>query len=246
MHRLRATIPAARIARYDTACAGTEVDPMNLYRWANSVALAVFDDLSTLEVAMRSAMARELAETYGLEWFRREDLLDDDALKLVNDAWRVGRLSTLDATPEVVHGKLVATLMFGFWVKILGRGGYQGRDDRRERRIYDTLLWKPALRNAFPNVGDFERSTVETAARRIQSLRNRIAHHEHIVWGVPLAGERRPDGSSRRLRVAEAHKTLLDLASYVDYDLGSWLRENSTVVDRIAQCPLPDRGALFL
>lgn len=59
MHRLRATIPAARIARYDAACSGTGVDGIELYRWASSVALAVFDDLATLEVAMRSPLARE-------------------------------------------------------------------------------------------------------------------------------------------------------------------------------------------
>jgi hypothetical protein len=246
MHRLRATIPSARIARYDAACEGTAIDPMDLYRWASGVALATFDDLSTLEVAMRSAMARELANSYGLDWYRRTNLLDDDTLKLVNDAWRVGRLSTLDAPPEVLHGKLVATLMFGFWVKILGRGGYQGRGEGRERRIYDTLLWKPALRNAFPNVGDVERSTVETAARRVQALRNRVAHHEHIVWGVPLAGERRKDDSVRRLGVSQMHETVLSLAGYIDGDLKIWLRENSDVPAQIARCPLPDTSKLQL
>ncbi|QAY59986.1 CAAX protease [Microbacterium protaetiae] len=219
---------------------------MDLYRWASRIALATFDDLSTLEVAMRSAMARELAAAHGLYWYRRTDLLDDDTLKLVGEAWRVGRLSTLDAPPEVLHGKLVATLMFGFWVKVLGRGGYQGSGEDRERRIYDTLLWKPALRNAFPNVGNFDRSTVETAARRVQSLRNRVAHHEHIVWGVPLAGERRKDGSVRRIRVSEMHETVLNLAGYIDTGLESWLRENSAVPSQIANCPLPDRTALLL
>ncbi|MBI5028888.1 MAG: aldehyde dehydrogenase family protein, partial [Actinobacteria bacterium] len=176
MHRLRATIPAARIARYDAACVGTAVDGVQLYRWANAVALAVFDHLGTLEIAMRSAMARELESEYGVTWFRRTDLLDDDTLKLIDDAWRVGRLQSLAAPPDVLHGKLVATLIFGFWVKTLGRGGYQGRGVSRQRRIYDTTLWKPALRKALPQVGDFDRALVETAARRVQSLRNRIAH----------------------------------------------------------------------
>lgn len=141
MHRLRATIPAARIARYEEACADTDIDPMELYRWAGALALSVFDDLAKLEVAMRSAMARELAACYGLDWHRRTDLLDDDTLKLIKIAWRTGGLDQLKSRPDVVHGKLVATLMFGFWVKILGRGGYQGQHPR-QRRIYDTTLWK--------------------------------------------------------------------------------------------------------
>lgn len=69
MHRLRATIPAVRMQRYDDACRhDQDVDGVDLYRWANSVALAVFEDLGHVEVAMRSAMARELADRYGLEW----------------------------------------------------------------------------------------------------------------------------------------------------------------------------------
>jgi len=246
MHRLRATIPAARIARYDAACAGTSVDAMELYRWANSVALAVFDDLSTLEVAMRSAMARELASAYGVTWYRRQDLLDDGTLTLIDEAWRVGRLGSLTSAPDVVHGKLVATLMFGFWVKILGRGGFQGRGPARQRRIYDTLLWKPALRNAFPQVAPLDRSLVEASARRVQTLRNRIAHHEHIVWGVPLPGEKEADGSIVRLPVATAHETVMDLAGYVDPGLESWMRQYSQVNLRLAACPLGDRSGLLL
>lgn len=87
---------------------------MALYRCAGAMALGVSDDLATLEVAMRSAMARALADHYGLEWYRRTDLLDDVTLRLIADAWRVGRLGQLDAGLEVVHGKLAATLMFGF------------------------------------------------------------------------------------------------------------------------------------
>lgn len=246
MHRLRATIPAARLAPYERACAGTKVDAVDLYRWASSVALAVFDDLGVVEVAMRSAMARELETAYGSQWFRRTDLLDDDTSKLIDDAWRVGRLGQLTGTPDVIHGKLVATLMFGFWVKILGRGTYQGKGTSRQRRIYDTTLWKPALRNAFPNVGNLDRARVETAARRVQALRNRIAHHEHIVWGVPLPGENNPDGSILRMPVTAAHETLLTLAGYVDSGLEDWLRQYSQVNDRLSLRPVSDPSRFLL
>lgn len=238
MHRLRAAIPAARIARYDKVCADTDVDGMDLYRWASSVALAVFDDLGHLEVAMRSAMARELAATYGINWYERVEILDEDTLELISEAWQTGHLSKLDADSIVIHGKLVATLMFGFWVKILGKGGYQGTDEDRSRRIYDTLLWKPALRRAFPEVGDFDRSRVEASARRVRSLRNRIAHHEHIIWGVPIAGEQDSSGTPVRLSLTEAHDNLIELAGYVDKGLAGWLMENSRVHTLIEECPV--------
>lgn len=246
VHRLRATIPVARLAPYEAACVGTGVDAIDLYRWASSVALAMFDDLATLEVAMRSAMARELEAAHGIQWYQRTDLLDDETLKLIADAWRVGRLGQLTRPLDVIHGKLVATLMFGFWVKILGRGTYQGKGISRQRRIYDTTLWKPALRNAFPDVGNLDRARVETAARRVQALRNRIAHHEHIVWGVPLPGEKNPDGSIARLPVSNAHETLMTLAGYVDAGLEDWLRQYSQVNAQLALCPVTDKGRFLL
>ncbi|WP_146236373.1 hypothetical protein [Curtobacterium sp. MCBD17_023] len=245
MRRLKATVPAPRLAPYEMACHGTDADPIELYRWAASVGLAMFDDLGTLEVAMRSAMARELATAHGLRWYSRTDILDDDTLRLVKDAWRVARLGRLAQPDEVVHGKLVSTLMFGFWVKILGRGTWQGEGPDRQRRIYDTTLWKPALRHAFPNVGAVDRALVETAARRVQALRNRIAHHEHIIWGVPLPGEKNADGSVVRLPLGEAHAVLLALAGYVDQGLESWLREHSRVDELMASCPVPRRSLLL-
>ena len=57
MQRLRRTIPAARLAPYEAACSGTRTDAIELYRWAALLGLAVFDDIATVEVALRSAMA---------------------------------------------------------------------------------------------------------------------------------------------------------------------------------------------
>ena len=223
---------------------------MELYTWAGAVALAMFDDLSHVEVAMRSAMADQLSATYGLGWYTRSEILDSNTLKLVNTAWNQGGLSRLQAPPEVLHGKLVASLMFGFWVKLLGRGGYytdaSASSPVKERRIYDTLLWKPALRHAFPHVGDFERAKVEETARSVQALRNRIAHHEHIVWGVPLPGKQAADRTIARMSVSQAHGALLALAGYVDEGFMGWLRQHSTVENHIRSCPLPGQANLQL
>lgn len=87
MDRLRRVIPAPRMKPYVDACAGTPTDPVTLYRWNAQLSLALFDDLGTVEVAMRSAMADSLSHKYGLHWYRNTALLDDESLNLVQKAW---------------------------------------------------------------------------------------------------------------------------------------------------------------
>lgn len=116
----------------------------------------------------------------------------------------------------------------------------------RARRYYDETLWKPTLSKAFPNVGRLERSKVERLAEDVLKIRNRIAHHEHVIWGVPAYGQRNPDGSPRRMSVRRCHDTVLDLAGCLDTDLRSWLSSSSDVPRLLAECPLADRSGLLL
>lgn len=239
MHRLRASIPPARMARYDHVCRhDVDVDGLELYRWATSVALAVFDDLGHVEVALRSAMASELAARYGLRWYADRQILDQDTVDLIETARTRTRLDGLPGEPQVRHGKLIASLTFGFWVKMLGRGQYIEIDGEKQRRIYDTVIWKAAVRRAFPHVGDVERQRVERVARHVQVLRNRIAHHEHIIWGVPIAGAEAADGTPLRLSLSAAHAAIIELAGFLDQDLAAWLSQHSSVPALVAGCPI--------
>ncbi|RFA08195.1 hypothetical protein B7R54_02390 [Subtercola boreus] len=225
--------------RYDLACRhNPEVDGVELYVWARSVALALFDDIGHVEIAMRSAMAKEMARTYGLTWYEQDAILDDGTLELIDEAKRRSRVRDLPNDSALIHGKVVASLMLGFWVKLLGRGMYREHGDQRNRRIHDTLIWKAAAHRAFPNVDELARQRVEGVARYVQTLRNRIAHHEHVVWGVPIAGEKDVRGNSVRLSLGAAHENVFVLASFIDRGFASWLRENSAVQSRIDACPI--------
>lgn len=241
--RVRTTIPAPRLAPNVSAVRDVDVDPVDLYLWNRRVSLALFDEIATLEVALRSAMAAELAATFGLAWFENDALFDDDTENAIMQAWRQGGLESLrreEASAETVHGKLVASFMFGFWVKLLGKGEYSRRyAPIKRRRIYDTTLWKPCLRRAFPNVGDLERAVVHSAAKQVQYVRNRVAHHEHVIWGVPVPDRRDAEGGILRLDVTGAHRQVVLLGGYLSSDLRSWLEETSEVGDLLAECPLP-------
>lgn len=235
---LTSLVPAPRLAPY-VAVAGTGQPLEDFYAWAQDVALALFADISLLEVALRSAMARELTVTFGNQWYARANLFDDDAQKSIANTWRhndLGALVTKGVPLDTVEGKLVAASMFGFWTQLLGKGSYAGSHPFRQRRIYDALLWHPALRKAFPHASG--REQVQRAANNVRATRNRIAHHEHVVWGIPLPGKKSKAGAKTRLTVTQAHQTVLDLAGFISADTATWIDNASNVASLIAACPV--------
>ena len=233
-------VPGPRLARYARLAGPDPAAVEVFYQWAQELSLAFFADISTLEVAMRSAMARELSRQFGNEWYAQAELFDDDCQKAIVGAWGQAGLGKLRSEPnvdlEVVEGKLVASLMFGFWVQLLGKGSYAGKGPFRERRIYDSLLWRPALTDAFPGQLRVE---VQRAATVIRVARNRVAHHEHLAWGMPLPGQ------NRRLTVSDAHSTLIDLAGFLSGETVAWILQRSSVRSILGGCPV-DTSTLLL
>lgn len=231
---LSSLVPARRLAPY-RRIGGTDAEALEaFYIWSQEVSLSLFRDIAALGVALRSAMARELVSAFGIDWYGRGDLFDDDAVRSLSTAWRQAGLQALKDDPavgaDVVEGKLVAACTFGFWAQLLGKGSYSGKQPFRQRRIYDTLLWKPALSNAFPLAPS--RRDTERKAYLVQAARNRIAHHEHIIWGIPLPGQ------GRRVSVTEAFGSLLDLAGYLSLDTRIWIESHSAVQRQLAECPV--------
>lgn len=226
-------VPEPRLRPYRQVTGPNSERLERFYLWCQDLALSLFNDIAALEVAMRSAMARELCAEFGTTWYESHQLFDDDAMRSLATAWNQNGLEKLRASrrvdPAVIEGKLVAGLMFGFWVQILGRGSHAGRHPFRQRRIYDTLLWRPALSKAFPHA--LSRSETQSAAQTVRAARNRIAHHEHIAWGIPLPGQ------GRRLSVTETHATVLSLAGSISAGTRTWIEMRSSVKSTIQVCP---------
>lgn len=231
---IRHIVPEPRLARYRDAVDGNDDALHGFYLWCQRLSLALFADIATLEVALRSAIARELVAEYGVQWYARRDLFDDDGTRAISAAWRQAGLQQLRDDPsigeEVIEGKLVAALTFGFWVKLLGRGSYAGTQPLRTRRIYDTLLWRPALSKALPHAPS--RRDAEHAGSIVRAARNRIAHHEHIAWGIPLPGQQ------RRLTVRQVHADLCLLAGFISREALVWVAATTELGTTIEGCPI--------
>lgn len=226
------SITPTRMSTYLSSADGDDDLARELYLWDRALATAFLADLALLEVALRNAMNERLTARWGPEWYK--DLavpFDDRSVQALNTAWN--RL----AAPKT-PGKLVAQCMFGFWRGLLDKGDHTGKSPRRVRCDYE-VLWRGVLDGAFPGgrvqaKTDGQRWNREYAlavVSRINDLRNRVAHHEPLVNGFPLSGQR------RRLSANEAYEDLLRLAAMLDRDLKALLQSMSAVPGQLADRP---------
>ena len=162
-----------------------------------------------------------MTSAFDERWFASQrHRFDEDLCEKVDEALeKVG-----ESAPA---GKVVAQLMLGTWVSLLGRG--DRKDDGTKAR-FQTSIWEPALQAAFDGI---ERKTLHRAAMSLNWARNRINHCEPVIFGFAQPGLGTPGVQLRRA----PHLVLEDartFASYLDADLEQWLRrwtEIDTLLD---------------
>lgn len=226
------SITPARMGAYRAAAAGDPGRARELYLRDRRLAGAFLADLGLLEVALRNAMNRQLALRWGDTWYHNREMpLDDRSLAALSRAWA-------QVSGERTPGRVVSSCMLGFWRGLLDRGDHVGRPPRRARCDYE-VLWRGVLDRAFPggraisqaDAARWNRDYAHGVVSRVNDLRNRVAHHEPLVNGFPLSGQR------RRLSVGEAAADCLRLAGMLDRDLESVLRRTSAVPRILNQSP---------
>ncbi|MFJ3497817.1 hypothetical protein ACIPPJ_30090 [Streptomyces sp. NPDC086091] len=144
--------------------------------------------------------------------------------------WRIWRLTIFAATAAADPADRVG-LATAFGADLLHKAT-RGDGPYRKNVDYDSTLWRKALHKAFPNRGG-KRTTVFTTASHVRSLRNRTAHHEPLIDGVPLPGQTDRRGNTRRLTLAE----VLRLVEYIDQGVATWLGQTSHVPELLRTRP---------
>ena len=174
LDELEAWLSRERLGTYLDAAGGDREGAIRLYVWNTAVSAAFYGPLQGLEVALRNAMHRGLADRYGDAWYdNRAAGLDRGAMERIASArTELARDGHGDDPPRVV-----AALSFGFWVSLLGPGGRVGA---RRKANYEMTLWRPALRGAFAHRAKLTRKEAHRPLNALRMLRNRIAHHEPL------------------------------------------------------------------
>ena len=163
--RLRVAFSEERFARYLTAANGDEQFAWTLYEWGLDVAAAFHVPLHAVEITLRNRMFESIARVHGRNWLTSPDRtmwLRESEIQMIDNAVRQVSRERRSFGP----GDLVAALPFGFWVGLVA--GY-----------HDQKLWRQATYRAFS--GKVQRRDLYDHLDRLRTLRNRIAHHEHLL-----------------------------------------------------------------
>jgi hypothetical protein len=209
---VRSAISPGRFDRY-AAVTGSLRQAVELYEWNIRLTGALHEELGMFEVVLRNALDRELSNYHKTvlsgdgDWFA-DIRMPWRSAKMVAQLHRARSQATAGGRNREVHGKVIAELTFGFWRYILA-AQYQG------------ALWAPALRHAFPHLASQKRIAVYGAIDRLQSLRNRVAHHEPVY----------------ALNVSARHDEMLRAAAWIDPAAAAWIGQTSRVAGLLAVRP---------
>ena len=205
LDELETALSHERLSTYLDAAGGDRERAIRLHAWNTAVSAAFYGPLQGLELALRNAMHRRLAERYGPAWY--------DHAGAGLDRGAVGR--TGNARSELArdgHGddpaQIVATLSFGFWVSLLGPGG---RTEAGHKANYEMTLWRPALRGAFAHRAKLTRRQAHYPLNALRVLRNRVAHHEPI-FARDLTAD---------------HERVLEVAGWISPAVQTWIEHHS-------------------
>ena len=187
---------SARVGRYKSKFAGNERHAMSAYQHNLLIAEALTPFFSTVEIALRNAMHKQLTVCFRQpDWWAAWN--GDRAYKGQVDRIQVASAKLRRRREPTIPDKVVAELTFGFWATLLNVE-------------FQNTLWAP-LRKAFPHCPKVERQrkTISSLVNTLRDVRNRAFHHEPLLWLTPDVNAVYADG--------------LKLLSWIHGPVESWL-----------------------
>lgn len=206
---VEASLSKDRLASYILAQRGDRLQGLKLYEANTLLSEALYGSLQGLEVTVRNAIHTRLSTCLGrADWYEGSVLLQPYEQQRVVEAQKrlVDRYQLVVAPP----GQVVATLTFGFWASLTNKS-------------YHRTLWRPYLAQVFTH-GSPGNDEVRDTLRSLAELRNRIAHHEPIVFRVV-------NGKLRKQNLTEVLQTILRAAGWICPSTAAWLHSQSRLAE---------------
>lgn len=218
-------ISKARLEQYEEICANDKQKVLKIYQANLRVSQAFYPLLSLLEVVLRNAINEELIQYFNDQnWLKnqRSGFMSDPRLtyyhrilkkEVTNDHLKksVNKLIKRNAK-GISQGKIISDLNFGFWTELFDKTYYQILQGS-PIRIFSNL---PTGAN---------RKLVNEKLGRIRKFRNRISHHEAIIFNKDERGL-----TTLSLNNAEIiYKDIIDVFDWLDLDFKHWTRKINSV-----------------
>lgn len=169
---LTAMLSRARLARYLSACAGDTRMAIECHYWNTQLGHALYFPLQTFELLLRNTLNTALAKEFGTDWLVQHPAWLGD-LPGKENRQRKKIESAIDKIFRrhgvAYHNKLLAELDISFWAGLLSSR-------------YIVPLWTPYLHKLFPHHPSGSGEHVGKRAEQIRDLRNRVAHHEPVIF----------------------------------------------------------------
>ena len=155
-----------RFYRYIQWADGDKAKAFELYALNTALSEAFYTPLHILEVVLRNRFHVILSQYFGEAWYENETIIYGN---LKNKLQKAKEDLTAEER-EHTAGRIIAVLTFGFWTGLLSPAHEN--------------LWRSALYTAFKKEDGtgFARKDITRLITPIRVLRNRIAHHEPILY----------------------------------------------------------------
>lgn len=197
---LEIRLSSDRLQPYQKSVGGDNERAIRLYEQNTLLAESLYGILQGLEIALRNSIHVQLSAGFGRpDWWNVVQLKPEQAMML-----RSAEESLQRAGKPLEASRIVAELSFGFWTGLTGP------------RYSD--LWRDHLVKIFPR-RPVQRNEVQIRLNSIRKLRNRIAHHEPILF------------SGKLLRYINQ---IFDTLSWISPVTARWVRSNSSFEVRFA------------
>jgi hypothetical protein len=187
----------ARIGRYQAAYGGDASKATIAYPHNMLLAEAMVPLLNVIEIAIRNGIHQRLTVLYGrADWWELWTALP--MFSWQNREIAGAKAKLLRRKETSTPDKIVAELTFGFWSSLFNTH-------------FQSELWK-SLRLVFPRCPkpQRQRHTISSALNQIRDLRNRVFHHEPLLWLTPS--------------LIEQHALGIQTISWLDPNLVDWLK----------------------
>ena len=207
----RKQFSSVRMGSFELAAGSDPELAIRLYDWNIQIGGAVWEDLSVVEVLMRTAFDRVLQDRFDPEpWYGVNAALWSEHYSFRDEAIRIARHDEgidEDDRTDPSHDSVVAAMPFGIWRLFASK--------KYEDRVWSTL------QRAF-RVSRLNRTLFEPRIVDLSDLRNDIAHHRPVFgWDF--------DNSYSNIKM---------IAGVISPEVQVWITDRSRLPDMLRDDPL--------